>query len=188
MEMILCRWAVSLNDKFDHKSIPTCSYFVHIPIHFCHNSFRNLLHVQLRCHLLIKSYSTHTTINIRGSSMNHLQKYPAEETVGCLPSSAAVSLLIVVNANIPSHLTLRGVTALLWTLNIPWQYDGMGRSLLCWLNSGAHKTHPGGRCGGCAAVQMARQLRCCDSYTDRPHLQQENNPQKQKNHRKLKLF
>lgn len=140
-------------------------------------------------YLLMKSYSTHTASNIRGSPLNHLQKYPAEETVGCLPSSAAVSPLVtVVNANIPSHLTLRGETTLLSTLNIPWRYDGTGRSLLCWVNSGAHKTHPGGRCGGGAAVQMACQLRCCDSYTDRLHLRQENNPQKQKKARKAKFI
>lgn len=44
-------------------------------------------------------------------------------TLSCLPPSAAASpLLMVVNTNIPSHLTLLGETALSQTLNIPWQY------------------------------------------------------------------
>lgn len=47
--------------------------------------------------------------------------------LSCLPPSAAASpLLMVVNTNIPSHLTLLGETALSQTLNIPWQYGWAG--------------------------------------------------------------
>lgn len=43
-----------------------------------------------------------------------------------LLSAAAPPLLKVVNANIPSHLTLLGEVALSQTLNIPWQYVPSG--------------------------------------------------------------